>query len=51
MSLPSICSTRVPASPMTARLDEDLAMTFNRNLLANEKADKDDNDKPESPSS
>jgi hypothetical protein len=28
-----------------------LAMTFNRNLLANQKADKDDNDKPESSSS
>jgi hypothetical protein len=32
-------------------LDEDLAMSFNRNLLANQKAEKDDNDKPESPRS
>jgi hypothetical protein len=32
-------------------LDEDLVMAFNRNLLANQKADEDDNDKPASPSS
>ena len=32
-------------------LDEDLARTFNHNLMANQMADRDDNDKPEGTSS